>query len=94
MLRKKEEEIFALSQDLKESQRARSEMQKQIDSLKSELQAEMHNNHEEKAKTTEMEEVLNVCKDQINSFGTINLMSQCVIERLERQVSEYKFELE
>jgi prefoldin subunit 5 len=40
-----------------------------------------------------MEEVIEICKDQIQSFDSINRMSQQVIERLERQVGEYKFEL-
>ena len=42
----------------------------------------------------EMEEVIEVCKDQLHSFDNINLMSKSVIERLERQVGEYKFELD
>ncbi len=41
----------------------------------------------------EIEEVIMVCKEQVGAFDQINKMSQSIIERLERQVGEYKHEL-
>lgn len=48
----------------------------------------------ERAKLREMEEVIEVCKDQLESFDNISVISRQVIDRLERQVGEYKYELE
>ena len=50
--------------------------------------------HEEKAKLRDMEDVIEVCREQLESFDNIHIISKQVIERLESQVSEYKYELE
>jgi hypothetical protein len=39
---------------------------------------------DERARVREMEEVVIVCRDQINSFDQINIMSQSVIDKLEK----------
>lgn len=66
----------------------------QLEDLKRQLQIQLANNKEEKQKVIEMEEVILVCKEQITGFDQINNMSQSIIEKLERQVQEYKNELE
>ena len=41
-----------------------------------------------------MDEVIEVCRQQLATFDTINQMSQQVIERLERNIGEYKYDLD
>lgn len=48
----------------------------------------------EKEKLKEMDEVIEVCRMQLQSFDSINQMSHQVIERLERNITEYKYELD
>eukprot|EP00347_Sterkiella_histriomuscorum_P008572 403344581 len=90
----KEAQIYEITLELKQSHEVRDQLQRQIESLKYDLQREIFQNKSERKKLQDMDEVLVVCKDQLQSFDSINSMSQQVIERLERQVGEYKFELD
>ena len=48
----------------------------------------------DKERMRQLEEAVLACKEQLSSCDQINMLSQAVIEKLEREVSEYKFELE
>jgi hypothetical protein len=94
IIREKDEEIDRLQKELKDSELIREQLKSQIESLRDQLKSEIRQRENEKAKLKEMEEVIGVCKDQLESFDNINLISRQVIENLERQVGEYKYELE
>ena len=66
----------------------------QIEDLKRKLEKEIADKETEKAKVEEMQEVIEVCREQLHSFDQINVISKQVIDKLERSVGEYKFDLE
>ncbi|CDW87060.1 UNKNOWN [Stylonychia lemnae] len=94
IIEEKENEIQLLRLELQQSLEERDYLQRQLENLKVELKQEIKHTETERAKLKEMDEVMEVCKEQLHNFDSINVMSQQVIERLERQVGEYKFELD
>ena len=73
-----------MQNQIKESLMSRKEIEKSLEIVRSQLQSEIANCAEEKAKVKEMEHVIAVCQNQISNFDHVSMMSQCVIERLER----------
>ena len=86
IMRQKELEIRDLGVELEQVLEEREFLHNQLEHLKVEVEEVRCSGNGKKLR--EMEEVIAVCREQIVNFDQINFMSQCVMERLERQVNE------
>lgn len=89
-IKQQQDELQTVKSDMNRTKTVFNKMHSQINLLKGKVEHPFS----ESEKVVEMEAVIDVCKQQIHNFDQINVMSQQVIERLERQLAEYKYELE